>query len=332
MASRDQPVNGRRSTLSLNKRGNLVLRDAGRSTVWTTNTISTSPLQLHLSNTELSSIYWTLGGASYNTSRTAMFDLLGQFHSSDDMEFFTSDFGIGPTRRLTLDYDGNLRLYSLDERTQNWNISWQAISDLCGIHGLCGPNGLCTHTLDGIRCSCPPGFKSKDDKDLSQGREPIFSLYCNPRKSMFITPPDTDFYSYDYNYSGRVTLQECKDHCLHSCICKAFLYHMDDSGSYGIVSLEMVTGKRSFGSDVIFAGEGWECKNLVTWVSEMMSETNGRLGDIEDIIDPEMDIAYDAVKMDPLVRVALYCAEEDKDARPTMSQVVEMLLHNEIDA
>ncbi|XXG84898.1 hypothetical protein AAC387_Pa11g0104 [Persea americana] len=51
MASRDQPVNGRRSTLSLNKRGNLVLRDAGRSTVWTTNTISTSPLQLHLSNT-----------------------------------------------------------------------------------------------------------------------------------------------------------------------------------------------------------------------------------------------------------------------------------------
>ncbi|XXG84896.1 hypothetical protein AAC387_Pa11g0103 [Persea americana] len=105
-----------------------------------------------------------------------------------------------------------------------------------------------------------------------------------------------------------------------------------DVYSYGIVSLEMVTGKRSFGSDVIFAGEGWECKNLVTWVSEMMSETNGRLGDIEDIIDPEMDIAYDAVKMDPLVRVALYCAEEDKDARPTMSQVVEMLLHNEIDA
>lgn len=105
-----------------------------------------------------------------------------------------------------------------------------------------------------------------------------------------------------------------------------------DVYSYGIVLLEMVTGKRSFGSDVIFAGEGWECKSLVTWVREMMSETNGWLVNIEDIMDPEIDIAYDAVKMDLLVKVALYCVKEDKDARPTMSQVVEMLLHNEIDA
>jgi hypothetical protein len=35
---------------------------------------------------------------------------------------------------------------------------------------------------------------------------------------------------------------------------------------------------------------------------------------------------YDSAKMELLVRVALQCVAEDKDDRPTMNQVVEMLL------
>ncbi|XP_039687978.1 putative receptor protein kinase ZmPK1 [Medicago truncatula] len=48
MANRDQPVNGKRSTLSLLKTGNLVLTDAGHSNVWSTNTNSSKPLELFL--------------------------------------------------------------------------------------------------------------------------------------------------------------------------------------------------------------------------------------------------------------------------------------------
>ncbi|KAB1220311.1 putative receptor protein kinase ZmPK1 [Morella rubra] len=42
--------------------------------------------------------------------------------------------------------------------------------------------------------------------------------------------------------------------------------------------------------------------------------------------DPMMAGKYDMAKMGVLINVALQCVEEDKDARPTMSQVVEMLL------
>ncbi|XP_040995995.1 putative receptor protein kinase ZmPK1 [Juglans microcarpa x Juglans regia] len=51
MANRDQPVNGRSSKLSLLKNGNLLLTDAGRFTVWATNTQSLSSVHLSLYNT-----------------------------------------------------------------------------------------------------------------------------------------------------------------------------------------------------------------------------------------------------------------------------------------
>ena len=51
MANRDQPVNGKRSKLSLLKTGNLVLTDAGQLHVWSTNTFSSFPVELLLNDT-----------------------------------------------------------------------------------------------------------------------------------------------------------------------------------------------------------------------------------------------------------------------------------------
>ena len=50
---------------------------------------------------------------------------------------------------------------------------------------------------------------------------------------------------------------------------------------------------------------------------------------LEEIIDPMLVGKYDIFEMEALVQVALQCVEEDKDERPTMSQVVEMLLRQE---
>ncbi|GMJ03831.1 hypothetical protein like AT5G10290 [Hibiscus trionum] len=45
-----------------------------------------------------------------------------------------------------------------------------------------------------------------------------------------------------------------------------------------------------------------------------------------EIVEPMSEGNHEKQKMEVLVRVALDCVQEDRDARPTMTQVVERLL------
>ncbi|XP_050379449.1 putative receptor protein kinase ZmPK1 [Argentina anserina] len=105
---------------------------------------------------QLSSVYWpelvsnvfVNGRNPYNSTRMAILDEAGHFVSSDNMLFYASDYGVGPKRRLTMDYDGVLRLYSLNESTGLWELSWlPAGVDSCLVQGLCGEYGICTYKL-----------------------------------------------------------------------------------------------------------------------------------------------------------------------------------------
>ncbi|PON84697.1 Serine/threonine protein kinase, partial [Trema orientale] len=104
-----------------------------------------------------------------------------------------------------------------------------------------------------------------------------------------------------------------------------------DVYSYGIVALELVTGRKPTGVQMNGTGETVEQGRLVTWVREKMNGAATRTESwIEDIADPMMELGeIDKVKMEVLVKVALQCVEEDKEARPTMRQVVEMLQFHE---
>jgi hypothetical protein len=109
---------------------------------------SDNQLKLIYKGPEISSIYWPdpfnkpwENDSTYNSSRHAVLQQTGQFVSSDDFEFEASDFGDKVMRRLTLDYDGNLRLYSLNTTSGNWSVSWMAFR-VCHIHGLCGKNSV----------------------------------------------------------------------------------------------------------------------------------------------------------------------------------------------
>ncbi|KAF6161116.1 hypothetical protein GIB67_007757 [Kingdonia uniflora] len=76
------------------------------------------------------SVYWPLsmtgifkaGRTNFNCSRTAVLDKMGRFSSSDKLEFYASDMSLEIKRRLTIDSDGNLRLYSLDESTRKFSF------------------------------------------------------------------------------------------------------------------------------------------------------------------------------------------------------------------
>ena len=76
-------------------------------------------------------------------------------------------------------------------------------------------------------------------------------------------------------------------------------------------------------------GEITEPKRLVMLVRENVNIGTTEKSWIEEIIDPMLTDNYDKAKMELLVKVALQCVAEDKDERPTMTQVVEMLMSHE---
>ncbi|KAG7968650.1 hypothetical protein I3843_08G165500 [Carya illinoinensis] len=93
-------------------------------------------LRLLFQDPMISSLYWPdpfftdpaeAGRSRYNNSRDEVLEASGYFWSSDKFEFRATDFPLVLHRRLTLDTDGNLRLYSLQKmnETRDWVVTWQ---------------------------------------------------------------------------------------------------------------------------------------------------------------------------------------------------------------
>ncbi|XP_010672399.2 putative receptor protein kinase ZmPK1 [Beta vulgaris subsp. vulgaris] len=186
-------------------------------------------LKLIYDGPEISSIYWpdiTLhayqnGRTHANNSRIAILDDMGTFSSSDQLEFSASDVGVGIRRRITLDYDGNLRVYSLNESSGFWNITWQAVAMPCDVHGLCGRNGICVYTPE-PKCSCPPNYEPTDLSDWNKGCKPKFHRSCSD--SEFVELTHVDYYGFDLNRTQSTSYEDCRQSCLRDCRCEAFNY------------------------------------------------------------------------------------------------------------
>ncbi|CAL4903940.1 unnamed protein product [Urochloa decumbens] len=190
-------------------------------------------LSLSYDGPDISNLYWpnpdqnswTNYRILYNCKRRGILDKLGKFEASDNTSFFASDGGLEIKRRLTLDYDGNLRLYSLNESDGSWYVSWMAFSQLCDIHGLCGWNGLCVYT-PAPACTCPHGYAVRDPDNWSKGCKPLFNITCGyiGQRMGFVHIPWTDFWRSDMNYIPSASFDACKKLCLEDCSCVAFEY------------------------------------------------------------------------------------------------------------
>ncbi|KAF8025026.1 hypothetical protein BT93_F2012 [Corymbia citriodora subsp. variegata] len=190
-------------------------------------------LRLLFDGPKITSVYWPdpwlnswdAKRTSYNDSRVAMLDRYGNFTSSDDLKFLTSDYGAKVQRRLTVDYDGNVRVYSRSEG-QEWSVSWQAKSDPCTIHGTCGPNSMCTyHPGEGRSCICALGYEREDLSDWTKGCKAKFNSFCDRKvETEFVELPHADFYGYDKGFFQNYTLEMCKKLCLDLCNCLGFQY------------------------------------------------------------------------------------------------------------
>jgi len=101
-----------------------------------------------------------------------------------------------------------------------------------------------------------------------------------------------------------------------------------DVYSYGIVVLEMITGRSpTTGAPITeLEAESTHHERLVTWVREkrMKGSENGSSW-VDQIVDPALGTNYDMNEVEILATVALECVEEEKNARPSMSRVTEKL-------
>jgi hypothetical protein len=124
MANHDQLVNGRKSELSLRKSGNVIITDAGRLTVWSTDTVSESSVFLYLHENGNLILQKSEGGVLWQSFDSPTDTLLPQQLLTKDMQlvssrsqgnyfnFMSAGYGERVQRILKLDFDGNIRLYS----------------------------------------------------------------------------------------------------------------------------------------------------------------------------------------------------------------------------
>ncbi|XP_044405096.1 putative receptor protein kinase ZmPK1 [Triticum aestivum] len=165
---------------------------------------------------------WTKKRNAFSTTAIGVLDSSGYFLGSDNLTLKAVDWGHGVMRRLTLDYDGNLRLYSLNKIDGTWSVTWMAYQQTCCVLGLCGINGICVYTPQPA-CACAPGHEIIDPSDRSQGCRPKFNLSCDGQE-MFLKLPATDFHGNDLRLNTIVSFDECKKICLKDCNCKGFAY------------------------------------------------------------------------------------------------------------
>ncbi|CAI9779068.1 unnamed protein product [Fraxinus pennsylvanica] len=212
---------------------------------------SDNVLMLTSDSPETSSIYWPYPGVNiyengrtnYNASRRAVLDDMGTFQSSDNFQANASDIGFGIKRRLTLDNDGNLRIYSLINSTGLWMITWQAISQPCQVHGVCGRYAICVYALK-PKCICTPGFEVNNPSDWSAGCKPAFRESLLNSLVKFVEVSRTDYFGFDFDFKPNFTLEACREFCSGDSRCKAFTYKTWGAGSCYVKS-ELFNGLMS---------------------------------------------------------------------------------------
>ncbi|KAK8492560.1 hypothetical protein V6N13_054033 [Hibiscus sabdariffa] len=199
---------------------------------------------------------WEAGRSTYNNSKIAVLDSLGNFSSTDNFSFFSADYGSKISRMLKMDFDGDIRLYSLKEDGESWIVSWQAFPQPCKVHGCCGPNSLCIYTPNlGRKCYCIPGYKMKNHSDWSLGCEPEFHLSCNRTEQVgFLKLRHVEFYGYDFGMYPNVNLKDCAKMCSQMCDCKGFQFRFgkahQPAGLYCYLKSQLLNGQRpNFGGD-----------------------------------------------------------------------------------
>ncbi|CAH1449355.1 unnamed protein product [Lactuca virosa] len=88
-----------------------------------------------------------------------------------------------------------------------------------------------------------------------------------------------------------------------------------DVFAFGVLLLEIITGRMPVNSDK---------QNLVLWAKPLMDSR-----DIHGLVDPDLEGAYELDEVYRLVLASSYCVQQSSDARPSMTEVLEVLQYGD---
>ncbi|GJN00830.1 hypothetical protein PR202_ga18048 [Eleusine coracana subsp. coracana] len=309
-ANRDNPVNGKGSKFTFQKNGGLELTDYNGMAVWSTNTTATHADRVMLLDKgdlvvmdQQGQILWSSFDFPTDTllpcqKMTWNTKLKGQFEASDQFGFQASDLGDEVMRRLTLDYDGNLRLYSLNISSGHWRMcldkqDCQAFGYRKG-PGKCYPKVLLFN-----------GKKFPDpciDIYLKVPEGTLSLVEMSPGQSMDCKVTEIEAYPSSQLLEGGPS---------------GFQFGYFLSSALTLLVIEVLVDE----------GEG-EMEMAVRHSAEILKKKLASEDQswLLDVVDYRLngDLNYSQAAM--MVKIAVSCVEEDRTRRPTMSLVVETLL------
>jgi hypothetical protein len=129
--------------------------------------------------------------------------------------------------RLTIDFDGILRLYSHDmNQNGDWTVKYSLPNDdICKPKGLCGINGYCVVNDLQVGCKCLPQFESVNKEDRSSGCQRNFIAEgCRSDRYAMEPVPNTVWENNNYSIITSTTQDNCEEACLRDCNCEAALF------------------------------------------------------------------------------------------------------------
>ncbi|XP_058769843.1 G-type lectin S-receptor-like serine/threonine-protein kinase At5g24080 isoform X2 [Vicia villosa] len=188
-------------------------------------------------------------------------------------------------RRLTLEENGNLRLYRWEDvnGSKQWVSQWAAVSNPCDIGGICG-NGVCKldKTKTNASCTCLPGT-SKVGRDGQCYENSSLVGKCTNGKNENMTSnfristvQQTNYYFSEssiianYSESDVSSVSKCGDACLSDCDCVASVYGLNEERPFCWVLRSLSFGGFEDTSSTLFV----KIRANSSWTAEGQGRSN----------------------------------------------------------
>ncbi|TKY69210.1 G-type lectin S-receptor serine/threonine-protein kinase [Spatholobus suberectus] len=214
------------------------------NTVLPNQNFNSTGIELHSSNGKFRFIKSQL--LVLNSTSAQYYSTPNPLLSMDDLgkmsmvsnSFLTSDYGDPRFRKLVLDDDGNLRIYSFyPEQNNQWVEVWKGMWEMCQIKGKCGPNSICVprDLNTSTYCVCPSGFipnKGRPEEGctrsipLSQHTQFVRLDYVNYTSDGSLRPINAENFTI------------CESSCSTDKTCLGFGFKYDGSGYCVLLSGE----------------------------------------------------------------------------------------------